>query len=198
MNAGATACKGASPKARPSLPALWGHRAHALDLGESFSELQREVDRVFDDFRPFRLSRGGFAMTAPRLDLSETDAEYLIEAELPGVDIKDVEVSLEGDVLTIKGEKKIDREDKTKDYHIVERAHGAFQRSIALPFAVDPKNVAAKFHDGVLRITAPKPAEARRRSRRSRSPQLDDPVRMVRASAPPPVTLRILARGRGE
>jgi HSP20 family protein len=147
--------------ARPSFPALWGRRPHALDLGESFSALQREVDRVFEDFRPFRLGRGGFAMTAPRLDLSETDGEYLIEAELPGVDIKDVEVSLDGDILTIKGEKKIDREDKTKDYHLVERAHGAFERSITLPFAVDPKKIKAKFDKGVLRITATKPAEAK-------------------------------------
>jgi HSP20 family protein len=146
--------------ARPSLPALWGRRAQAFDFGESFSALQREVDRVFDDFRPLR-RRGGLTMTAPRLDLSETDGEYLIEAELPGVDIKDVQVSLDGDILTIKGEKKVDREEKAKDYHIIERAHGAFERSIALPFAVDAKTVVAKFHDGVLRITAPKPAEAK-------------------------------------
>jgi HSP20 family protein len=116
---------------------------------------------VFDDFHPFRLGRAGLTMSAPRLDVSETPEEYLIEAELPGVDIKDVEVSVAGDLLTIKGEKKIYREDKSKDFHLVERAHGVFERTIALPFAVDPRKITAKFQAGVLRISATKPTEAK-------------------------------------
>lgn len=144
---------------KPSLPSLRGRRPQPLDLGETFGALQHEIDRVFDDFSHFRFGR--LSLGAPRIDVSETDGQYVIEAELPGVDPKDVDVSLDGDVLTIKGEKKIDREDKNKDYHVVERAYGAFSRSIALPFAADAAQMEAKFDKGVLRITARKPPEAK-------------------------------------
>jgi HSP20 family protein len=147
--------------AKTSLPSIWGRRAQTLDLGETFGALQHEIDRVFDDFGRLRFGRSGLSLGAPRIDVSETDGEYVIEAELPGVDPKEVEVSLDGDVLSIKGEKKIDREDKSKDYHVVERAYGAFERSIVLPFKADEKKIQAKFTNGVLRITAPKPAEAK-------------------------------------
>jgi HSP20 family protein len=130
-----------------------------LDLGETFGALQHEIDRVFDDFTHFRFGRA--SLGAPRIDVSETDGQYVIEAELPGVDPKEVEVSLDGDLLTIKGEKKIDREDKSKDYHVVERAYGAFSRSIALPFTADADAIEAKFENGLLRISARKPAEAK-------------------------------------
>jgi HSP20 family protein len=151
---------------KTSLPSLWGRRAHSLDLGETFGALQHEIDRVFDDFGHFRFGRGGLSLGAPRIDVSESDGDYVIEAELPGVDPKEVEVSLDGDVLTIKGEKKIDREDKSKDYHVVERAYGAFERSVALPFKADETKIQATFANGVLRITAPKPAEAKTEKRK--------------------------------
>lgn len=143
---------------KPSLPSLWTGRSQ-LDLGETFGALQHEIDRVFDDFGRIRFGRLSFG--APRVDVSETDGQYVIEAELPGVDPKEIEVSLDGDVLTIKGEKKIDREDKSKDYRVVERAYGAFSRSITLPFAADADKIEAKFDKGVLRITAAKPPEAK-------------------------------------
>jgi HSP20 family protein len=142
------------------LPSLWSRRPRALGFGDTFGSLQREIDRVFEDFGRFE-GAGAQALMAPRVDISESDGEYVIEAELPGVELKDVDVSIDGDVLTIKGEKKLDREDKSKDFHLIERAYGSFERSIALPFAVDPSAIKAKFHDGVLRITAPKPAEAK-------------------------------------
>jgi HSP20 family protein len=141
---------------KPSLPSLWSRRPQTL---EAFGALQREIDRVFDDFHPFRLARG--ASMGPRLDISETDGEYVIEAELPGVGEADVDVSVENDLITIKGEKKIDHEDKSKDYHLIERAYGAFSRSVSLPFSVDPAKVTATFDGGVLRVTAPKPSEAK-------------------------------------
>jgi HSP20 family protein len=93
-----------------------------------------------------------------RLNVSETDSAIEIEAELPGVDEKDVDVSLSEDLLTIKGEKKDEREEKTKDYYMHERRFGAFSRSIHLPFAPDAKSVKASFDKGVLKITLPKPA----------------------------------------
>jgi HSP20 family protein len=144
-----------------SLPTLLGRRSRGLDFGDAFWALQREVDRVFDDFGRLDFTRAGGGALMPRLDVSETDSQYVIEAELPGVDIKDVDVSLDGDILTIRGEKKTDREDKSKDYHLIERSYGTFQRSIALPFSADAKKIAATFDKGVLRVTAPKPAEAK-------------------------------------
>lgn len=144
---------------KPTLPSLRARRAQPLDLGETFGVLQHEIDRVFDDFSHFRFGR--LSLSAPRIDVSETDGQYVIEAELPGVDPKEVDLSLDGDVLTIKGEKRIDREDKNKDYHLVERAHGAFSRSVVLPFAADADAIKATFDKGVLRVTAPKPPEAK-------------------------------------
>ena len=99
------------------------------------------MERVFEDFsRDFGWgppAPAGVAM-APRIDVSETDTEIKIEAELPGVDEKDVEVVLSDGRLTIKGEKKQEKEEKKKDYHMVERSYGSFARSIALPFEADP------------------------------------------------------------
>jgi HSP20 family protein len=149
------------PMTRRSLPTLLGRRSHGLGFGDTYWALQREVDRVFDDFGRIDFSRAGAGALTPRLDVSETDKQYVIEAELPGVDIKDVDVSLDGDILTIRGEKKTDREDKSKDFHLVERSYGTFERSIALPFAADAKKISATFEKGVLRVTAPMPAEAK-------------------------------------
>jgi HSP20 family protein len=144
-----------------SLPTLLGRRPRGLDFGDTYWAQQREVDRVFDDFGRLDYSRAGRGPLTPRLDVSETDGQYVIEAELPGVDIKDVDVSLDGDILTIRGEKKTDREDKSKDYHLIERSYGSFERSIALGFTTDAKKISATFDKGVLRVTAPKPAEAK-------------------------------------
>ena len=126
--------------------------------------LQREVDRLFDEFAR------GFGMPAvtgngslmPSMDISETDKEYVITAELPGLERKDVEVSLEDNVLTIRGEKKIESppDDKNKNVHVSERSYGVFYRALELPGNVDPASVQATMSKGVLKITIPKPAES--------------------------------------
>jgi HSP20 family protein len=138
-------------------------------MWEPFTSLRRDMDRLFEGFsaRP-RLGPPAIAGAgmAPRVDVSETETEIRIEAELPGVDEKDVEVVLSDGRLTIKGEKKQEREEKKekkkekkekKDFHLVERSYGSFARSIGLPFEADPGQVKASFAKGVLTVTVPKP-----------------------------------------
>jgi HSP20 family protein len=99
--------------------------------------------------------RGG-----PRVDVSESEEQIQVTAELPGVEEKDVEVVLADNVLTIKGEKTSEREDKKKDYHMVERTYGSFQRVIPVRYDIDPDKVVASFAKGVLTVTLAKPPEA--------------------------------------
>jgi HSP20 family protein len=138
-------------------------------LWEPFGSLRRDMERLFEDFsRDFGSGAPALAggATAPRIDVSETEGEIRIEAELPGVDEKDVEVVLSNGRLTIKGEKKQEREQKKKDYHLVERSYGSFARSIGLPFEVDPDKVDASFAKGVLTITVPKPADVKAKEKK--------------------------------
>ena len=132
-----------------------------------FDTLQREVDRVFDEF-----TRGwpGFALPAmgsagvpdltPRMDVTETDKEYEITAELPGLEEKDVTVNIADGILTIRGEKKAEKEEKDKNYHLVERSYGSFSRSLELPEGVNADVIKASIANGVLKVTVPKPAPA--------------------------------------
>ena len=142
-----------------------------------FESLRHEVDRLFDDFdggfwrSPFRSSsfdlapfrRGGAPFAAmPAIDVSETDKAYEITAELPGMDEKNVEVKLANGVLTIKGEKQDDKEEKKKDYYMRERSFGSFERTFAVPDGVDGDKIEASFKKGVLSVTLPKSAEAQK------------------------------------
>lgn len=134
-----------------------------------FSSLHREVDRVFDDFTrgehwPFRALSAGNGKLSPSIDVSETEKAIEVTAELPGVDEKDIDVSLSDDLLTIKGEKKAESEKKGKDYHVVERSYGAFERVTRLPCEVDAGKIEAEFKQGVLKIKLPKSPEAKTRS----------------------------------
>jgi HSP20 family protein len=97
-------------------------------------------------------------MMSTRVNVAETDSAYEIEAELPGIDEKDVEVKLADDILTISGELKEEKEDKKKDYHVMERRYGAFRRSFELPDNVAEDKIEAKFSKGVLTVTLPKAA----------------------------------------
>ena len=129
-----------------------------------FQSLRQEMDRLFDDFTRgtgLHLEAGFPATPSMRLDVTETDDAFSVTAELPGVDEKDVEVTLADDMLTIKGEKKQERAEKKKDYHLQERSWGAFERRVMVPFHADPAKVAATFKKGVLTVTVPKPAEAK-------------------------------------
>jgi HSP20 family protein len=130
---------------------------------DPFARLHQEVEKVFEDFgrmMPMRWPGDG-EMADFKIDMSETDKEIRVTAELPGVEEKDVEVTLSGDLLTIKGEKKLEEERKKENYHVVERSYGAFERTFRLPYEVEEKDIAAEFDKGVLRIVLPKPAEAR-------------------------------------
>ena len=123
---------------------------------------RREIDRLFDDlFRSPWTSFGGRTMSPfPNLELSETDREVRITAEVPGMSEKDVELLLDDGVLTIRGEKKSETEDKDRGYS--ELHYGRFERRIALPSGVDEKAAKADFRNGVLTVTLPKSEEAER------------------------------------
>jgi HSP20 family protein len=150
----------------PSTPsANGGTRLQPVSL---FGSLHREIDRLFDD-----LTRGGFGTLPspaqtnlmPSIDVTETDKEIEITAELPGLERKDIDISIEDDLLTIRGEKKVetkqeDQEDKDKNYHVSERSYGVFYRVIQLPPGVDPSSIQAVMSKGVLKLTIPKPAKA--------------------------------------
>jgi HSP20 family protein len=109
-------------------------------------------------------SQGG-VLLAPHMDVSETDKELRIQAELPGVSENDIDVSLHEDVLTIRAEKKQERKEEREGVHFSERAFGTFQRSLRLPFQVNPDQVQARFANGVLSVTLPK-TQPQERSRR--------------------------------
>ena len=100
------------------------------------------------------------------VEVSETGTELKVMAELPGVDEKDVSVELTGDVLTIRGEKKVAEERKDQGYHVTERHYGTFSRTLRLPYAVEADKVQASFKNGVLTVTLPKPAELQQQTKR--------------------------------
>jgi HSP20 family protein len=103
-----------------------------------------------------------FSFSAPAIDMSEDDKAYRISAELPGIDAKDIDVSLSGDTLILKGEKRQEKEEKDKNYHFSESSYGSFRRSFQLPSSIDQNKVAADFSKGALTITLPKTAEAQK------------------------------------
>jgi HSP20 family protein len=127
--------------------------------------MRDEMDRIFERFEhgwprwPALLRREG-VITVPELDVRENTNSIVVEAELPGVDEKDVTVTLVNGVLTIKGEKKQEKEEKGENYYLAERSFGSFERAIRLPDTVDEAKVEAKFDKGVLRVTAAKKPEA--------------------------------------
>ena len=130
-----------------------------------FHVLQRDINRVFESFWDrFDDSFGGLERKlgrgAPRVDVAETDNAVEVTAELPGMDEKDIEVSLTDDVLSIKGEKKAERQETKKGYYVSERSYGSFYRAIPLPPGVATDDAKAEFKKGVLTITLPKTAEA--------------------------------------
>jgi HSP20 family protein len=101
-----------------------------------------------------------------QFDVVESDDAIEVSVELPGIDEKDVEVTLEGGLLTVKGEKKAESEKKNKDHYVMERRYGAFRRSFRLPDGLDESKVTAKFDKGVLQIVLPKAAEAKRKAKK--------------------------------
>lgn len=140
-----------------------------------FEGLRNQVDRLFRDFESgflqsplyrdvdnFWRRELAFPVT-PAVDIIEKDNAFEITAELPGLDAKNVEVSLSDDVLTIKGEKSEEKEEKTKDRYVSERRYGSFRRSVQLPASVDAGKIEASYKSGVLSVTLPKSAEAQKK-----------------------------------
>lgn len=139
-------------------PSLWNEKNKDDNV---LASLHREVDRLFEELSrgghwPFRGIAANNGKIAPRIDISETDKEIEVTADLPGVDEKDIDVKLVDEILTIKGEKKSEVEKTEKDFHLVERSYGSFERSTRLPSEVDADKVKAVFKQGVLKITLPK------------------------------------------
>lgn len=138
-----------------------------------FDALHREMTSLFDSFfrdveqtfRSWPAWRSAPSFVTPSVEVSETDEELRISAELPGLTEKDVEVSVDNDILLIRGEKKQEREEKKRSYHLVERAYGRFEREIPLPAGLDLEKVEAKFKNGVLTVVLPKTLEARSQRR---------------------------------
>ena len=144
---------------KPSLPSLW----KTQNWPGMFGSLHNEIDKVFHDFtQSVGLNPGssnGNTRMSPVINVAETDKALEITAELPGVDQEDVDVTVLDNRLTIQAEKKIEEEDKSKDYHVVERSYGKFARSMTLPFEVDLDKIDAQFKNGILTVTLPKPPE---------------------------------------
>ena len=145
--------------------------ARAPDVWQSF---RGEMDRLFDRFSGFGMPsfrrlldvepawtyQSSFSFPTPAVDVTEDDKAYKITAELPGLEEKDIDVSVSGGMLTIKGEKSYEKDEKDKDRHVSERAYGAFQRSFALPDGVETDKIAADLAKGVLTVTLPKTEQA--------------------------------------
>jgi HSP20 family protein len=145
--------------------------------------LRNEMDRLFDSFwrmtgaggvlprlepepQPLWRFESSFGLTVPNIDLVEREKEFLIKAELPGMDASNVELAVSGDVLTIKGEKKDEREEKGENFHLSERRFGSFRRSLQLHPGIDPARIEASFDKGVLTVTLPKSAQAAAQQRK--------------------------------
>lgn len=153
----------ASPS--PSSPLEW----------RPFESLRNQVDRLFRDFEtgflqspPYRdvdnfwRRELAFPVT-PAIDIVEKDNAFELTAELPGLDAKNIALSLSDDVLTVKGEKKEEKEEKTNDRYVSERRYGSFRRSIQLPASVDAAKIEANYKSGILTVTLPKSAEAQKK-----------------------------------
>ena len=126
-----------------------------------FDALRREFEGLFFDFaRSFGVPQnGGAVLLAPRMEVAETDREIEVSVELPGLERKDVDVSMDGNVLAIRAEKKVEGEQKDKNVHVAERSYGVFYRALELPAKIDPSTVEATMSKGVLQIKIPKPAQ---------------------------------------
>ena len=134
----------------------WFRPVSPYQNGGFYSNFNREIDRFVDELGSINSAKSNVA--SPRISVRESDDAIEVLAELPGVDEKDIDVELTDDVLTIKGEKRVERDEAHKDAYYQERTFGKFARSITLPFEPDPKTVKTHFVRGVLKITLPKSA----------------------------------------
>jgi HSP20 family protein len=142
------------------------------DYQDPFLSFRREVDRMFDSFFGSTsrgapgTSFGSWASPTSSLDVTENDKDIVVTAEMPGLDDKDFEVTVAGDLLTLRGEKQAEHEHRNGDAHYVERRFGSFSRSVRLPFEVKDEAVDARYEKSVLTIRVPKPDAMQRQARR--------------------------------
>lgn len=132
------------------------------------TSLQNEMNRLFNTFFDTPTagqgaSNGGARRWIPAMDLIETDDHFVLKADLPGLDERDVSIEVEDNVLTVSGERTAEHEDKREGYVRVERSYGTFRRSLTLPEGVDAEGIAASFDNGVLEVRIPKPEERKPR-----------------------------------
>ncbi len=123
-----------------------------------FGLLRHDIDRLFDRFFdewPFSVARKKDSWT-PSVDISETGKEVVVKAEVPGMDPKEIDISLHDNLLTIRGERKQEHEEKDENFHRIERTFGTFSRAIRLPAEVDSEKIEAAYNNGVLKIHLPK------------------------------------------
>jgi len=146
-------------------------------MPDVWQSLRGDMDRLFDrfaggfglpsfrrvfDVEPAWRSESSLSLAAPAVDVSEDDKAFKITAELPGLEQKDIDITVSGDMLTLKGEKRYEKEQKEKNRYMSERAYGSFQRSFALPEGVDCNKIAADLSKGVLTVTLPKTEHAQK------------------------------------
>jgi HSP20 family protein len=146
---------------KPTVP-VTQNRTPAVRESNPFAMLQQEIDRLFDGFSTSFAGRVARNL-APTMDIAETEKDIEITVELPGLQEQDVQLNLADNVLTIRGEKKNEREETKKDYHLVERSYGSFLRTVELPAGVKPEEIKAEMAKGVLKIAVTKPAPAQTR-----------------------------------
>jgi HSP20 family protein len=141
------------------------------ERADPFRRMSEHMERMFEDLIGVssmpRMLRGGseLGMQMPTVDVSETKDHLEVDVDLPGLQERDIDITLSNGVLTISGERKEEREDKGRNYYRTERVHGAFSRRIMLPYNVDEDKVEARFDRGVLHVILPKSQEVKQRER---------------------------------
>ena len=148
---------------------------------EPWQSFRTEMDRLFDrfaggfgfpslrrmfDVEPSWPQESPLSFAAPAVDITEDDKAYKIAAELPGMSEKDIDVSITGDMLVLKGEKRQEREEKEKNRYLAERSYGSFQRNFAIPDGIDRDKIVAEFSKGVLTLTLPKTPDAQKQQKK--------------------------------
>ena len=131
------------------------NRLLSLIPGRSLMPSRDLFDRFFDDWDLPTVFSGENELK-PAFDVSENDKEFVVSAELPGIDIKDVEITISDGILSVRGEKRQEKEDKGEDYHRIERRYGSFHRSFRIPGKVESDKIDASYKDGILKVLLPK------------------------------------------
>lgn len=160
-----------------------GLPSNAAQRWDPFFDLRAQMDRVFDSFmsafQPFSTMRpmgmgefmrpmmmGMGTEMSPRVDITESEDSLVVTADLPGLDERDIDVTVANGILSLKGEKRSERDERKQNYHLMERSYGTFQRSFRLPDTVDAEKIDARFDKGVLTITVPKTEAGKAQVRR--------------------------------